>query len=30
MAKPGDDLEKIVELIERSISPSSVIRQNVL
>ncbi|MGI3041188.1 hypothetical protein ACRTDM_05480 [Shewanella algae] len=30
MAKPGDELEKIVELIERSISPSSVIRQNVL
>ncbi|MBY7972389.1 hypothetical protein KW462_00710 [Vibrio fluvialis] len=30
MAKSGDDLEKIVELIERSISPSSVIRQNVL
>lgn len=30
MTKPGDDLEKIVELIERSISPSSVIRQNVM
>ncbi|MFH4822610.1 hypothetical protein WL046_23965 [Vibrio alginolyticus] len=30
MAKPGDDLEKTVELIERSISPSSVIRQNVM
>lgn len=30
MAKLGDDLEKIVELIERSISPSSVIRQNVM
>ncbi|MBF4377219.1 hypothetical protein, partial [Vibrio anguillarum] len=30
MAKAGDDLEKIVELIERSISPSSVINQNVM
>ncbi|MGI2134029.1 hypothetical protein ACRN93_22280 [Shewanella baltica] len=30
MAKLGDDLEKIVELIERSISPSSVISQNVM
>ena len=29
MAKSGDDLEKIVELIERSISPGSIIRQNV-
>lgn len=30
MSKSGDDLEKIVELIERSISPGSIIRQNVM
>ncbi len=30
MAKSGDDLEKIVGLIERSISPDSIIRQNVM
>lgn len=29
MSKPGDDLEKIVEIIERSISPSAKIEQNV-
>ena len=29
MSKPGEDLEKIVEIIERSISPSSKIEQNV-
>ncbi|WP_191830888.1 restriction endonuclease [Pseudomonas fluorescens] len=29
MSKPGDDLEKIVELIERSISPTARIEQNV-
>lgn len=30
MAKSGDELEKIVELIEKSISPDSIIRQNVM
>jgi len=30
MSKPGDDLEKIVEIIERSISPAAKIEQNVL
>lgn len=29
MSKPGDDLEKIVEIIERSISPTAKIEQNV-
>lgn len=29
MSKPGDDLEKIVEIIERSISPTARIEQNV-
>lgn len=29
MSKPGDNLEKIVEIIERSISPSAKIEQNV-
>ncbi|BBO28040.1 hypothetical protein AltI4_24280 [Alteromonas sp. I4] len=29
MSKPGDELEKLVEIIERSISPDTDIEQNV-